>query len=52
MVTKQEWDEAIDKEREDDIHPCNHFDIALCDCKGACSCHWIQIQDFSIGKDK
>ena len=29
-------------ERDTDTHPCNHHNPDTCDCKGACSCHWVR----------
>lgn len=39
-ISEKEWIAIIDKEPPDAIHPCDHFHVGICDCKGACSCHW------------
>jgi hypothetical protein len=39
--TPAQWKEAWE-EPEDSIHPCNHWRATQCDCKGACSCHWVE----------
>lgn len=39
-ITWEDWCEP----REDSFEPCGHPDPELCDCKGACSCHWVEIE--------
>jgi len=39
-ATREEWEGSLEMEREDATHPCNHHDPDICDCRGACSCHW------------
>ena len=34
-VTEEEW-----KTRKNPEHPCDHWDIDQCVCKGACGCHY------------
>ncbi len=41
-VDQQSWQWAKDCEREDVVHPCDHWLANQCMCKGACSCHWVQ----------
>lgn len=40
--TEKEWKDMIEKEPPDSYHGniCNHYHIEMCNCKGACSCHW------------
>jgi hypothetical protein len=44
-VTKAAWNEVRRREREDAIHPCTNWRADICDCKGACSCHWVQPEE-------
>jgi hypothetical protein len=39
-VSQAEWEERIKDDPEADMHPCDHWCITECLCKGACSCHW------------
>ena len=39
-VTQKSWELVREREREDDIHSCTHWNADECMCKGACSCHW------------
>ena len=39
-ISEEEWTARINKEPPDAIHPCDHPNVEICDCKGACSCHW------------
>lgn len=42
-VTSKEWLDSLLKEKETDTHPCDAHPSAQCMCKGACSCHFVQV---------
>ena len=35
------WTAERERERENVVHPCTMWAPWLCDCAGACSCHWV-----------
>jgi hypothetical protein len=39
------WHRNRARLRETEWCPCTENDIDECMCKGACSCHWVQVED-------
>jgi len=44
-VSQDNWQRSKDYETEKDIHPCDHWDVDICMCKGSCGCHWQLLSD-------
>ena len=48
-LTEAEWEKARMKVREEHLCPCGHYAISECMCKGACGCHWREIDVIEDG---
>lgn len=44
-VDPEDWHRERESEDPGAMHPCNDPDPDECDCRGACSCHWVQRPD-------
>lgn len=47
-VTKEEWSAKHEHETENATHPCDHHEGRACMCKGACTCHTIEIVQLDL----
>jgi len=44
-LSEKEYNKKYENENDSHIHPCDHYHVNKCMCKGSCSCHWKRLDN-------